>query len=76
VTTPSGPTAATSTPTPMPTTVADVAWLAAAITFPHHHAAAEYAMAHAVPVMPIGMLWYLSSLVPINVLTKKRAGLQ
>jgi len=60
VTAPSGPTAATSTPTPMPTTVADVAWLAAAITFPHHHAAVEYAMAHAVPVMPIGMLWYLS----------------
>ena len=47
---------ARSTSTPMPTTVADVAWLAAAITFSHHYAAAECAMAHAVPVMPIGML--------------------
>jgi len=67
---------ARSTPTPMPATVADVAWLAAAITFPHHHAAVECAMAHAVPVMPIGMLWYLSLVIRINVLTKKSAGLQ
>mgnify|MGYP006973210789 CR=1 FL=1 len=59
-TTTSSPMDARSTPTPMPTTVAAVAWLAAAITFPHHHAAVECAMAHAVPVLPIGMLWYLS----------------
>jgi len=52
----SSPMDARSTSTPMPATVADVAWLAAAIMFPHHHAAAECAMAYAVPVMPIGML--------------------
>jgi len=63
VTAPSGPTAATSTPIPIPTTVADVAWLAAPLMLPHHRAAVECAMAYAVPVMPIGMLSYLNLLV-------------
>jgi len=56
----SSPMDARSTSTPTSATVADVAWLAAAITFPHHHAAVECATAHAVPVLPIGMLSYLS----------------
>jgi len=60
VTAPSGPTAATSTRKPTPATVAAVAWLAAPSMLPHHRAAAECATAHAMPVMPIGMLWYLS----------------
>jgi len=54
-TTTSSPMDARSTSTPMPTTVADVAWLAAAITFPHHYAAVECAMAHAMPVSLTGM---------------------
>ena len=58
-TTTSSPMDARSTPTPMPTTVAAVAWLAA-IALPHHHAVVECATAYAVPVLPIGMLWYLS----------------
>ena len=52
----SSPMDARSISTPIPATVADAAWLAAPLTFPHHHAAVECATAHAVPVMPIGML--------------------
>jgi len=62
VTTPSGPTAATSTRKPMPATVADVRKRVATAILPLRHVHQANVMEHAMPVLPTGACDDISAL--------------